>query len=89
MVLWGAEVRILCGDLFCVLIGHLDLIYSELALLTMEVSFILLGHRILSSLFRPLQAQVHYRIVPAPHRVEVISFNIVNYVVIIVIKLVS
>src|SRR5947207_306736 len=39
VVLWGTEVRTLCGDLFCVLIGHFsdcDLIYSELALLTIK-----------------------------------------------------
>ena len=42
VVLWGTEVRILCGDLFCVLIGHLVFqiatLYSELALLTIVQS---------------------------------------------------
>src|SRR5881394_2826007 len=47
-------------------VSDCDLIYSELALLTIKY-FILLGHRVLSSYSGPLPAQAHYRTVPAPH----------------------
>ena len=48
-------------------VSDCDLIYSELALLTIKY-FILLGHRVLSSYSGPLPAQAHYRTVPAPQR---------------------